>query len=138
MGLQLGGQLVGGLTASNPKLQAIAPTAFGLVSQVGVALPHSRKQESEADHIGLIYMARAGYNPQEAVSFWQRFAAFNQQSGGKSTPAFLSTHPVDSKRIADLQAEMPEAMANYRGGAALAPSTGGVPTPSSSVIGRQQ
>src|ERR1041384_3188396 len=100
MVLQTGGQAVGALTSSDPRMQSLATTAFGLGGQLGRTLPHSRKQESEADHIGLIYMAKAGYNPQEAVNFWQRFAAFNQQSGGKSTPAFLSTHPVDSKRIA--------------------------------------
>jgi predicted Zn-dependent protease len=69
-------------------------------AQVGVALPHSRFTESEADRIGLIYMARAGYNPEAAVAFWQRFAEFNRQAGG-STPWFLRTHPLDETDRAD-------------------------------------
>ena len=63
-------------------------------------------------NIGLIFMARAGYNPQEAVSFWERFRQFNSKSGG-NTPVFLSTHPHDEQRIAELQKEMPQAMAEY-------------------------
>ena len=76
-------------------------------------LPHSRKQESEADYIGLLYMARAGYNPQEAVEFWERFADYNRRAGG-GTPWFLRTHPLDEKRIADLKANLPKAMDEYR------------------------
>lgn len=90
--------------------QAIAMTAFGLGSTVGVVLPHSRAQESEADRIGLIYMAKAGYDPNAAVAFWQRFAASKQ---GASVPEFLSTHPVDETRIANLKRWMPEAMPYY-------------------------
>ena len=86
--------------------------AYGVTSQVGVALPHSRAQESEADHIGLIYMARAGYDPRAAVTFWQRFADYNKQAGG-STPVFLRTHPTDATRIQQLQVWMPEALAQY-------------------------
>jgi predicted Zn-dependent protease len=88
-------------------------SVYGLGSQVGVALPHSRKQESEADYIGLLYMARAGYDPEAAVGFWQRFAEFNQQSGG-ATPWFLRTHPLDETRIQQLKEWMPEAKAEYR------------------------
>src|SRR5437899_5996621 len=71
-------------------------SVYGVGSKVAVELPYSREQESEADHIGLVYMARAGYEPKEAVAFWQRFAAFNQQQGGSASPSFLRTHPVDS------------------------------------------
>ena len=71
--------------------------------------PHSRLQESEADHIGLKYMARAGYNPEAAVDFWKRFSAFNEGTSGGGTPWFLRTHPVDSKRIQDIQRWIPEA-----------------------------
>ena len=113
MVLQTGGQILGAtLSSSDPRLQAAANTAYGLTSQVGVALPHSRAQESEADHIGLIYMARAGYDPRSAVAFWQRFSDFEKQQGG-GTPAFLRTHPTDATRIKQLQVWMPEALAQY-------------------------
>jgi predicted Zn-dependent protease len=113
MGLQLGGEILGAtLSNSDPRMQAAANAAYGLGSQVGVALPHSRAQESEADHIGLIYMAEAGYDPRTAVAFWQRFADFEKQQGG-STPTFLRTHPTDATRIKQLQVWMPEALAKY-------------------------
>jgi predicted Zn-dependent protease len=111
--LQTGGSLLGTtLSHSDPRMQAATMAAYGVTSQVGVALPHSRLQESEADHIGLIYMARAGYNPEEAVKFWQRFAEYSRQQGG-NTPAFLRTHPTDATRIQQLQAWMPGAKAEY-------------------------
>lgn len=110
MVMQAGGQLVGSAAGSyGSGWQQAAMVAYGLGSKVGVELPHSRKQESEADHIGLVYMARAGYDPKEAVAFWQRFAEFNRQSGGSGTPSFLRTHPVDEVRIHQLQELMPEA-----------------------------
>ena len=111
--LQTGGQILGTtLAQSDPRMQAAVLAAYGVTSQVGVALPHSRAQESEADHIGLIYMARAGYDPRAAVAFWQRFADYNKQTGG-STPVFLRTHPTDATRIQQLQVWMPEALAQY-------------------------
>src|ERR1051325_6653583 len=117
LGLQEASQL--GASLFSPKYQSVALTAFGIGSQVGVELPHSRKQESEADHIGLVYMARAGYDPREAVAFWQRFMAYNQQQGGgASTPSFLRDHPVDSVRIQQLQQWLPEALAQYSSQAA--------------------
>jgi predicted Zn-dependent protease len=87
-------------------------TAYGLGATVGVLLPFSRTQESESDRLGLIFMAMAGYNPQEAVNFWKRMAA---QKGGNAPPEFLSTHPADETRIKDLQNEIPEAMKYYKG-----------------------
>ena len=75
-------------------------------SQVGVMLPFSRNHETEADKIGLTLMAIAGYNPQEAISFWKRMAA---QSGGKTQPEFMSTHPSDATRVANLQNLVPQA-----------------------------
>jgi predicted Zn-dependent protease len=109
------GQALGvSLSHSDPRLQAAAQVAYGLTTQVGVELPHSRAQESEADHIGLIYMARAGYDPQAAVQFWQRFMQYSAQQGGSGTPVFLRTHPTDEKRIQQLQAWMPEAKAQYK------------------------
>ena len=112
--LQLGGEVVNAsLGDSDPKIQAGANVVYGLGAQLGVALPHSRLQESEADHIGLLYMARAGYDPREAVAFWQRFAEFNKQHGG-DTPWFLRTHPLDTTRVSQLEELMPEAMEEYR------------------------
>lgn len=96
------------------KYQAATLLAYGAVSKVGFELPYSRAHESEADYMGLIYMARAGYDPQQAVAFWQRFAAFNRQQGGSQGLSFLRTHPVDEKRIADLQAAMPKVKAEFR------------------------
>ena len=80
---------------------------------MALALPHSRKQESEADSRGLIYMAKAGYDPEAAVAFWERFAALNQKAGG-GTPWFLSTHPLDKDRIQNLKKLMPEAKAQFQ------------------------
>jgi len=85
-----------------------------LGTQVGVSLPHSRSQESEADHIGLIYMARAGYDPEAAVAFWQCFGEYNNASGGSETPWFLRTHPMDETRVKQLQEWLPEAKTQYR------------------------
>ncbi len=85
--------------------------AFGLGTQVGVMLPYSRMHESEADHLGLIFMAMAGYDPHEAVDFWQRMA---EEKDGESPPEFLSTHPTDQKRITRIKEMMPEAMAYYQ------------------------
>ena len=101
---QMGGQALGvSLSSYDPRMQAAAQMAYGLTTQVGRELPHSRAQESEADHIGLIYMARAGYDPQSAVQFWQRFMQYNQQHGGSGTPVFLRTHPLDETRMHQLQ-----------------------------------
>jgi predicted Zn-dependent protease len=109
-----GQELVGAtLAATSPQWQSAALVAFGLGTQVGIELPFDRKQESEADHMGLIYMARAGYDPKEAVAFWQRFSDYNEQRGGSSTPAFLRTHPVDEVRIRRLQELMPQAEAEF-------------------------
>ncbi|RYY65447.1 MAG: M48 family peptidase [Chitinophagaceae bacterium] len=84
--------------------------AFGIGSTVLGTLPFSRKQESEADHYGLIWMAMAGYNPNEALALWQRMAA----QGGAKQPEFLSDHPADDTRIRQIQQWMPEAMKYYK------------------------
>lgn len=81
---------------------------YGLGTQVGVMLPFSRSHETEADKIGLTLMAIAGYNPEKAIEFWTRMAA---QSGGQAPPEFMSTHPSDATRIANLKAMLPEAKA---------------------------
>lgn len=109
---QFGGAALGAALASKPKeTQSLYMTAFGLGAQVGVLLPYSRVQETEADHLGLIFMAMAGYDPNEAVAFWQRMAAGKQGAG---PPEFLSTHPADATRIADIQRFLPQAM-GYQG-----------------------
>jgi len=112
--LQTGGQILGTATSSaDPGWQAVISTAYGAGTKLGRELPHSRKQESESDHIGLLYMARAGYDPEAAVAFWQRFAKYNRQSGG-GTPLFLRTHPLDEQRVEQIKAWLPEAKAQYR------------------------
>lgn len=102
------------LSSSDPKTQALATTVYGLGANIGVLLPYSRLHESEADRMGLHYMARAGYRPEAAVEFWQRFAEFNRRQGGGGTPWFLRTHPVDDKRIEQIQRWLPEARLEYR------------------------
>jgi len=94
--------------------------AYGLGSQVGILLPYSRVQESEADHLGLIFMAMAGYDPHEAVGFWQRMSAAGK--GQAKPPEFLSTHPADATRIRNLENLVPEAMKYYRPGGTQAQS----------------
>ena len=113
--LQTGGGLLGAsLSSADPRTRVLVMSAYGLGATLGRELPHSRAQESEADHIGLLYMARAGYDPEAAVGFWQRFAAYTSTHGGGGTPAFLRTHPLDTVRIQQIQQWMPEAKANYR------------------------
>jgi predicted Zn-dependent protease len=85
--------------------------SYGIGTQVGVLLPYSRVHENEADHLGLVFMAMAGYNPEEAISFWQRMAA---QSKGSQMPEFLSTHPASETRIQNLKDLLPDAMQYYK------------------------
>jgi predicted Zn-dependent protease len=109
---QYGGMALNEALASKPaETKQLWMSVFGAGVQVGALLPFSRTQESEADHLGLIFMAMAGYDPQGAVSFWQRMA---QQSGGNAPPEFLSTHPSDQSRIQKIQGEIPEAMQYYK------------------------
>lgn len=104
----LGGVLSTAVGQNPTATQNIFLQAVGVGSQVGL-LKFSRTQESEADHLGLIFMAMAGYNPDGAVGFWQRMAA--QSQGGNIE--FLSTHPSDATRIANIQKELPEARKYY-------------------------
>jgi metalloendopeptidase OMA1, mitochondrial len=111
---QLGGTAAGALVSGQSQAtQALVGQAYGVASEVGVLLPFSRKQEAEADYIGLLYMARAGYDPAAAVAFWQRFAEYNRQHGGSQGLPFLRTHPLDEQRIQNLKAELPKAQAEY-------------------------
>jgi predicted Zn-dependent protease len=84
--------------------------AYGVGTNVGVMLPYSRTHESEADRIGLILMAKAGYDPREAIPFWTRMA----KAGGGRTPELLSTHPAPETRIRQIESLMPEAMSYYK------------------------
>lgn len=106
---QYGAAGVGALLGkSSSAAQSVGQSVFGLGTQYGVLLPFSRKQESEADHLGLIFMAIAGYQPDAALSFWQRMS---QQ--GSAVPEFMSDHPSDNTRIAEIQKQIPEAMQYY-------------------------
>ncbi|MCW1734190.1 M48 family metallopeptidase [Anaerorudis cellulosivorans] len=99
------GELLGGVAATQ-----IGQTVFGLGAQMGVMLPYARKQEYEADELGLIFMAMAGYDPRVAIPFWTRMA---QSSQGGKIPEFLSTHPTDAKRISNMEKILPKALKYY-------------------------
>jgi predicted Zn-dependent protease len=90
---------------------AIAGQVLGIGTNLGGVLPNTRKQESEADKIGLIFMAMAGYQPKEAVAFWERMAEVGKNS--QKPPKLLSTHPADATRIAELEKNMDKAMKYY-------------------------
>ncbi len=109
---QAGGVALSVALSSRPAAtQALFNTAYGVVSTVGGVLPFSRKHESEADEMGLIFMAMAGYDPNEAVSFWQRMS----RMGGTKPPELLSTHPSDETRIAQIKKQIPKAIQYYKG-----------------------
>ncbi|MFN8284702.1 MAG: M48 family metallopeptidase [Chitinophagales bacterium] len=100
------------LANQKEQTRSLFQTAVGIGTQVGVMLPFSRKQESEADRMGLIFMAMAGYDPTEAINFWKRMAA---NSNGQKPPEFLSTHPSDETRISDIQNKyLAEALTYYK------------------------
>lgn len=106
------GTLGDALTSNKQKTNQIFNTVFGVGAQAGFLLPNSRKQEYEADRYGLRFCAMAGYNPQEAVSFWNRMAAASTSS--QKPPEFLSTHPSDVNRIAQIEKYLPEALEYYK------------------------
>jgi predicted Zn-dependent protease len=109
---QLGGMALSVAIHDKPEeTQALWLTAFGIGSQVGVILPYSRLHEYEADKLGLIFMAMAGYDPHEAIRFWDRMIAMKSNP---SPPEFISTHPADSKRMREMSRLIPEAMKYYR------------------------
>jgi len=107
---QLGGMALEVALSEQPKqTQDLFLQSYGIGSEIGAILPWSRQQETEADQYGLIFSAMAGYDPQEAIPFWQRMTA----AGGANPPEFLSTHPSDETRLRKLQQFMPEAMKYY-------------------------
>jgi predicted Zn-dependent protease len=107
----MGISTLGAAMGQNPGMtKDIFMQAVGMGTQVGM-LKFSRQHESEADKIGLIFMAIAGYDPNEAPKFWERMSA---GTGGQKPPEWLSTHPSDETRIKDLKAAMPEAMKYYK------------------------
>ena len=97
------------LSKSSSSVQSISQTVYGLGAQYGVMLPYGRKQELEADYLGLVFMGIAGYNPEAAIPFWERMS---QQ--GSAVPEFMSTHPSDRTRIEDIRKELPEVMELYK------------------------
>ena len=110
--VELGGIGLSEALSSYPQqTQNLFLKSYNVTTTYGVLLPYSRTHESEADHIGLIFMAMAGYDPHEAVNFWQRMAAAKT---GSSPPEFLSTHPTDDRRIRDIQNLLPDAMYYYK------------------------
>ena len=96
------------LSQKSAETRTIFLSAYGVGAGLGT-LAYSRMHESEADKLGLVFAAMAGYDPNKAVSFWERMAA----NGGSKVPEILSTHPSDSRRIADIKAYMPQAMKYY-------------------------
>jgi predicted Zn-dependent protease len=106
-GIAVGGNV---FTSGNSQVNNIFNSIYAPTAQLGVLLPNSRKQEYEADHYGLIFAAMAGYDPREAIPFWERMAKLKS---GNQAPEILSGHPLDSKRIKKLESYMPEAMKYY-------------------------
>jgi Zn-dependent protease with chaperone function len=105
------------------KNQQMIMAAYGIGTALFVQLPYSRKHEYEADRIGLMMMADAGYDPRESVYFWRRMKVIGDARGGKP-PEFLSTHPSDEHRIAQLEQYMPEALERYYNATGLTPPPG--------------
>ena len=109
--LQFGSVALSEAVKNKPEeTKGIYNTVYGIGAQMGVILPYSRDHEYEADKIGLIFMALAGYDPQSAVVFWERMSS----SGGNKPPEFLSTHPSDANRINRIKEAMPEVLQYYK------------------------
>ncbi|MFA5251373.1 MAG: M48 family metallopeptidase [Phycisphaerae bacterium] len=110
--VEMGGMALSKALASKPEeTKNLFLRSYGTGTQYGILLPYSRQHENEADHLGLIFMAKAGYNPNEALGFWQRMSATKT---GTAPPEFLSTHPADSTRIKNIKDLIPEAMRYYK------------------------
>lgn len=119
--LQAGGKLLGAAVGSRTgMIGGLINQAYGLGAQVGVLLPFGRKQEYEADKMGLVLMAIAGYDPRYAVNFWKKMA---QSKGGGQQSELLSTHPSDENRIKAIEAYLPTALQYYRGASQGTPNS---------------
>lgn len=111
MAAQLGGVALDIATMNQPEeTRTLFMTSYAIGSTLGLILPFSRKHETEADKMGMAFMAMAGYDPHEAIEFWKRMA----QLGGEKPPEFLSTHPSDATRVTNLRKFLPEAMKLYK------------------------
>lgn len=108
--VETGTQVAASTVASSPALQAITAGALGLGAQFGVLMPYSRAHESEADRLGLIFMAKAGYDPVEALALWERM----EKAGGSRGPEWLSTHPHPETRRTQIREWLPEAQRYYK------------------------
>lgn len=108
---QMGGVALSTALSKQPAAtQQLWMSVYGAGSQYGAILPYGRMQESEADHLGLVFMTMAGYDPNEAIPFWERMAA---GKSGQAPPEFLSTHPSSATRIANIRRLIPEVKRNY-------------------------
>lgn len=119
--LQLGGMGLGVALGRNPALANQVLQAYGLGAGVGIALPFGRSQESEADRVGLILMAKAGYDPRVALELWERMEMGDKKKEGEKSgrpPEFLSTHPGYETRVKQIREYLPEALAHYRASSA--------------------
>jgi predicted Zn-dependent protease len=131
----LGGQVLGTITAGkSEQLQQIVGTAYGLGTQYGALLPFSRKHELEADYIGIVLATVAGYDADAAITLWQKMEAVSTTS----VPQFASTHPSSSKRISELQKNIPTVKATYGQAAQAAASSTTTTTTSSSSKSKAQ
>lgn len=109
--VQLGGVALSTAVKDKPEqTQGIYNSVYGVGTQVGLMLPYSREHEYEADKMGLIFMAMAGYNPETAPAFWERMSS----AGGQTPPEFMSTHPSNENRIKKIKSAIPEAMKYYK------------------------
>jgi predicted Zn-dependent protease len=112
LAVQMGGMGLSAALSSYPQqTQQLLMAAVGAGAQVGVLLPYSRLQEREADELGLIFMAMAGYDPNHAIGFWERMS---QEKSGAAPPEFLSTHPAGETRIQNIRELLPKALTYYR------------------------
>jgi len=111
MGVQTATQVLAGMASSNPATVQLVSAALGAGASVGVLLPWGRAQESEADHLGLILMAKAGYDPHASLDLWKRMA---DAAKGQRPSEWLSTHPSEATRIQQIEGWLPEAMQYYR------------------------
>lgn len=109
---QYGAAILGAAVANKTAaVQQLATTVYGIGAQYGVMLPFSRKHEYEADYMGMVFMTMAGYNPDAAVDFWKKMSAGSQ---GGNTPEFMSTHPSDAARVAEIKRVLPEIKSKFK------------------------